>query len=397
MKILTVGASPYLLTKLGKMNRDILCYFKDQGHQVGGAVWHLDVSWFSPDKEGRFFFEQDGKTICDLFPFAYLVDQSSAQMYEIMKKFQPDVVISIGNYYEVAGIYPIKSMYPHLFSWIGIFTIDALPINENMKEIFEHVDYSFVTTRRAHEEIKKIVCNDSEYCPYGPDHEHFYPIIGLRDDNLRVMSASKNSQAANLGCFIKGVAESEEGISGYLHSNIYDIGDYDIHLLIDRFGAEGKIKLPERFVGMNDGYCLEEMNIEYNKSDVIVDVSVKSSTGLSVLEAMSTGCVPVCSAAGALEEILDEMPAEYKFVVPSYDFVGEKEEYFSVAFIEGLTKILNNLYYIKTAEPDKFAEMSKKCIEVAKKFSNKNLLKKVEEIIKEKVKSKSKITVENLV
>jgi hypothetical protein len=46
MKILTVSSSPYLLTKLGKINSDILVYLKDKGHEISSLVWHLDPSWF---------------------------------------------------------------------------------------------------------------------------------------------------------------------------------------------------------------------------------------------------------------------------------------------------------------------------------------------------------------
>ena len=398
MKILTIGASPYLLTKLGKMNNDVLCYLKNLGYEVGSAVWHLDTSWFSPDKEGTFFFEQDGEIVGNLHPFIHLSDRSSAQLYEIMKKFCPDVVVSIGDYYETLCVSPIKAMYPQLFSWIGVFTIDALPINETMREIFEQVDYSIVTTQSGYQAVREIVGDDSEYIPYGPDHDNFYPIDGHRDNSrLRTICTSKNSQSTNIACFIKGVAETKAGVDGYLHSNIYDIGDYDIHLLIDRFKAEDKIKLPGRFVGLNDGYSCQELNEEYNKSDVIVDVSVRSATGLSVLEGMSTGCVPVCTRAGALGEILKKMPEEYRFEIPSYEFVGEKEEYFFVANIEGLTKILNNLYDIKMLQPDMFAKMSQKSIEVASGFCRKKILQRLEEIIKEKVHSKSKISIETLI
>ena len=70
MKILTVSASPYLLTKLGKLNRSILRSFPDD--EVGSAVWHHDPTYFMPEVDEneipRFYYEEDDKKICELSP-----------------------------------------------------------------------------------------------------------------------------------------------------------------------------------------------------------------------------------------------------------------------------------------------------------------------------------------
>ena len=397
MRILTVGASPYLLTKLGKMNNDVLCVLKEQEHDIASAVWHLDPSWFTPDNNGIYYFEHDNKNICRLFPFMHLSEQSSTQLYEIMKSFQPDIVISIGDYHEMTCVAPVKSMYPQLFSWISVFTIDALPINENMREIFEHVDYALTTTKMGHKAVSDIVHGDCEYLPYGPDHSIFYPLSKeKKDKELTVISSEKNCQSTNIACFIKAISNTCSGVRSYLHTNLYDLGDYDIHLLIDRFKATEKVQLPNRFVGLNDGYMPNELNEKYNLADVVVDVSVRSATGLTVLEAMSTGCIPVCTKVGALSEIVEMMPKEFQYFVPSYEYIGEKEESFFVASVEGLTCIINELYEMKINRPDDFMEASNKSIEISSRFSKENFVKRVIGIIKERKGQKSKVSIETL-
>ncbi len=400
MRVLTVGESPYLLTKLGKMNSSLLIKLKEDGHEISSAVWNLDISWFISDEEGNYQYDVGSETICSLFPFINNTEQSSTQLYEIMKRFRPDVVISIGGYKDSICVAPIKSLHPNLFSWIGIFAIDALPINENKTDIFNNVDFAICTTRRGKDEICKIIGENSCcYLPFGPDKEIFFEDRKTTKDTLNVICCSKNSQSSNIPCFLQAVAEAskiEPKISGYLHTNLYDVGDYDLHLLIDRFKAENNIKLPNRFVGLNDGFSNEEMRDLYNQADIVVDVSVKSSTGLSVLEGMATGCIPVCTNTLSIGEILNLIKDNKINIIPSYNFIGEDEENFVVGSVEGLRDILLELYRVKNKDLSFFERKKKESIEIVKGFSKSFFVEKVVKMIKDETIKQSKVTIESL-
>jgi glycosyltransferase involved in cell wall biosynthesis len=398
MKILTVSACPYLLTRLGKINSDILSCFCEN-YDVFSAAWHVDTTWYMPSEEGKFFFEND-KPVCEIYPFINTPEQASSQLYEIMKKTQPDVVITIGDYHETLSIAPIKSMYPQLFTWIGIFTVDALPINENYRETLENVDYIFATIKEAASEISNIIGDDCEYLPYGAN-EMFQRQSSAPVDSFRAISVEKNSQQANIGCFLKGIKaanQRENKIKGYLHSNIYDVGEYDIHLLMNRLQLDGIVDLPSRFVGLNDGYTLEEMRNEYVQSDIVVDTSVRSATGLSLLEGMSTGCIPIVSDVGALADIVSCMPKRYQYILPCHEFLGDKEERFAIASWEGLADKVVELYEVKQKHPDEFNEIKQYAKDIStRRYSRKRFINRIEEVIKEIHSNKSKITVETIV
>jgi len=398
MRILTIGASPYLLTNLGKLHSDVIKYFKKAGHFVGSAVWHLDTTWFMGDEQNQFFYENnDNKS--ELFPFVNMVEQSATMIYEIMKKFQPDIVISMGDYEEHTCISPVRTLYPQLFKWIGIFALDALPVNQNEKEIIEGVDYAIATTKFGQKELARFIGEDSKYLPYGPNKKIFKDLQISKNENiLKIINCSKNSQSANLGCFLQACSMyKNEDISTYLHTNIYDVGDYDIHLLLDRWGIEEDILLPERYVGLNDGYEEAEMNDIYNDCDVVVDVSVKSSIGISILEGMTSGCIPVCTDVGAIGEVVHQLPEDCKFFVPSYEFLGKKEESYFIASHRGLSDKITELYNIKIDDIDRFNYIRKKCIEIASKYNNENFVLGLEKIVEEAAENNSKITIEDFV
>jgi len=383
MNILTVGASPYLLTKSSKINRDILLSLKEDGHNIASAVWHNDITWFMNNQDdGTSMFEDNRKKICSLYPFIDLKERSSPQMYEIMKKFQPDIVITIGDYDEIDFIYSIKALYPDLFKWVAVLTIDALPINDNHKQALEYIDIAIVTTKKAKEAFEKF-CDVTCYCvPYGPDHEKFFSNnLTIEQNKFKIVCCSKNSQTSNLSSVIRAVGDLDiENVECYLHTNLYDQGDYDLYLLVDRYG-KNKVKLPEKFVGLNDGLSEEELRNRFISSDVVIDASVRSGTGLTLLEAMACGCVPVATNVGAIGEIMDLLPGYMEAHINSNTYVGKNEEEYEIISTKDLTNILYNIYSIKRNNVDLFKDMKKQSIIVAEKFSNKIFLGKLKEII----------------
>jgi glycosyltransferase involved in cell wall biosynthesis len=390
MKILTVSASPYLLTKLGKMNGDILSYLKSQEYEVSSCVWHFDPSWFAAmGQDDVFKYEKNGEYICDLFPFVNHPEMAVVQVYEVIKKVKPDIVISIGDYQDTSFIFAIKSLYPKSFKWMNILTIDALPINENQYESFPFMDCIVSTTQEGRDAVCSIN-NNCHYISYGPDHDSFFYKGKEREEGcLRVICCGKNSEASNIAIVMKATHDvnslyfekPSNKITTYFHTNYGDKGEYDLSILRKRFDTKNIIKFPEKFVGLNDGISEIELNEEYNKADAIIDISVRSATGLTVLEAMSTGCIPIVTGVGALKEIIKGK--KIGFVVSSNLYIGGNEEYFEIASVEYLTEILYKLYNMKKQNIEEIKGMREKCIEESKRYCNKKFVREIEGLLKD--------------
>ena len=397
MNILTVSTSPYLLVRNGRMNSDIIKYFKGQGHKVTSAVWHHDEGFFLPDEGGLSFFEdEDGNQICELYPFMPQSQQAESLLYEMMKKIEPDVVISIGDYKEVSFIYSIKAMYPTLFKWIPILTVDCLPINEEFKDRIEYADYVISTSEFGWNNLNELCNIQGEFLPYGPDHSKFYP-IGKNGDKCTIFCSGKNSQASNLGALIKGmgiVSKSGSDVRCKLHTNLYDIGDYELPLLIGRYGATN-VELPEHFVSIKDSISDEELLEEYSQGDFIVDVSLKSATALSLLEGMAAGLIPMGPKAGRVGEIISLMPEEFQLFLPHETFIGGKEEEYSVISIEGFANKVNEVLNGIFKDTKKMKKASEAAIEVASRFSNSVFARGVGNIVETSFSSEAAISLES--
>jgi len=384
MKIFTLSASPYLFTKLGKMNSDLLLHLKSQGYEVGSIVWHLNTSWYLPDEtDNKYKYEVDNNIVCDLFPFIPHPEQSTPVIYDIIKQEKPDVIISIGDYHQFSHLCAIKGLEPQSFKWIGVFTVDALPINEGEIEIFNYVDVAIATTKSAKEAIQKIK-GSCEYIPYGSHLDKLNSDVKVNDSKLKLVTCAKNAQASNIAGLLKAIMiankENNGQIECYLNTNYSDAGEYDLDLLIKRYGIKDYIKLPDCYTSLNDGMPFEDLVNIYKDSDVVVDISVRSATGLSVLEGMACGCIPVCSPVGALEEIIDKLPKDYQFFPRTNTYIGSYEEEYKIVSIKDLAKIFSMLLKIKK-DKIKFCEIKSKCVEVSKRFSHKDFVETVDKII----------------
>lgn len=401
MRVLTVSASPCLTTKLSRMNSDVIRFFKDRGHTVGSAVWDHDTTWFTPDAQGRFFYETaEHGVICELYPFLQMRENSSPDVYEIMKKFQPDLVISIGDYQETDFVFAIKSMYPQLFKWVSVLTLDAMPLNDNRREAFDFMDLRVATTKEGAEAVSSQFGRACLYLPYGADVSVFRP-LGRRSASgpFVVMNAGKNSQASGTAAFIRAVSDAHKrypDIVGYLHTNLHDAGDYDLHLLLDRYGANGVVRLPTEFSGLNDGIPSSLLNEKYNEADVYVDASVRSATALTCLEAMATGCVPLVTRVGSLGEVVSSLKQPSLSFIESVSYVGELEEEYQIASPADLTEKILRLYELRQKENHLFHSISMESIGASAGFSRDRFLSELYQQASVLSKQGLKIAVESM-
>lgn len=402
MKILTVGASPYLLVRNGRMNADVIRQLIEDGHEVTSAVWHHDEGFFLPDEGGLHHYEDEttGEKICQLYPFFPQSAQCDSVLYEIMKRVQPQLVISIGDYKDVDFIYSIKAMYPNIFKWIAVLPIDCLWINEHRKERLEYADYVVSTSQFGWVNVSNLCNIVGEFAPYGPDLDKF-PFIE-RDPNSSpiFMISSQNSQNSNLGTFIKAMASAKdmlslsgEEVAGKIHTNLYDSGDYDLDLLLSRYGASN-VKLPSYYCSIRDGLPGELYAKEYASADFFVDTSLKSATALTMLEAMASGCVPIGMNSGRVGEIISLMPEEYQMFVPFETFIGSNEEEYAVMSVNGLVNAILEAKKEFASNPEKYRAASLAARRIAEQFSHQNFKRQIATVTRNTVSADSSIAVE---
>lgn len=183
------------------------------------------------------------------------------------------LLLLFGDYKDTNFIFSIKAMYPNIFKWISIYTIDSI-INENLTSPFDYIDYAFVTSEFGYSNLSRISNVPCSFLPYGPNIDVFYQENDRQYDkeNIRFLCSARNVQSSNLGAFIK----ASKDFDSHLHTNYYDVGDYNIDVLKERYNKN--LKITEKYTSVKEGLTDEEMRRMYNDHDFIVDTSVKSAT-----------------------------------------------------------------------------------------------------------------------
>jgi len=389
MKILTIGASPYLFVRNGRMHADIIESLIADGHEVSSAVWHHDESYFMPSEEGIHSYEKYGKAICQLYPFTPKTEEASPFVYELMKVVHPEIVITVGDYKDTNFIFAIKAMYPTLFKWVAIYTFDCPGITQSAKEAFEYTDYCISTSPFGLKELMSFANVEGEYFPYGPDHSKFFATkpISERDS---VLCSSRNAQSSNIPAFVNAIAKQD--VKAVIHTNMYDVGDYNLEAVKARYGAN-KVVLPEYYCSIKEGLTENGMTDLYNNSKIIVDCSIKSATGLSLLEGMACGCIPVGPAYGMIGEIISHMPEEFKCAIPYNIFVGQNEEEFAIISPTNLYSVLS---FILRYDPQTMIRASNAAIDVSKKFSNTAFIDNLKRVLERVRSAKQTLVLDSL-
>lgn len=387
MKILTISASPYLLTNLGRLNSEILKYLSSSGHDVSSAVWHHDLNFFMPKEDGTSTYDD----ICQLFPFENGIETSPIHIYETIKTENPDVVITIGDYHEISTLKLVKDLLPNTFKWVAIIAGSASPINESYLTLLDGIDLLFLTNSNNKAQWSEIAKDDVNVRRIGLSEKRAGHVGDMRD-KFSVLGVGKNSHISNLSAFISGAGKFSKSCEKLnisntnirLHTNFHDPGDYNIDALMKRYG---EVEIAEEYVSINQGLSDDKMKEMYENTTVIVDTSMRSATAMSVLEAMSYGCIPLISPVGAFADILDELKNEglnqINFSLKGVQFVSEREEELFIVNPDSITKELCNIYYIWNYEKELFKKIRGKISEIAKRIYIENFVIELDSKIKD--------------
>jgi hypothetical protein len=387
MKILTIGPSPTLLTQCGKINQCLLKSLTSAGHEVASLVWHHDIEYFLPTETNRHNFTFDTQKV-PLFPFLGAKGQLASFAFETMKEFQPQAVITIGDYHEVEFVQSIKALYGGIFKWLAIITYGGNSMLPESGLNLSYADALAVTTKTGTAAAQSIT-GFGEYVPFGVDlHE-----VKKKTGEFKILNMGKNSQMSNVPALIEAAALAN--IKTTLHTNLHDVGgDYDMEYLTRRTYRARLFSLPKRFVSIKDGYTDAEITEQYESHHVIVDCSLQSQTALTMLEGMSHGCIPIGMMSGAMGEVLAEMPEWCRFVVPHVEMTLQRGEKACVINPKDLARTLMNIS-VTACDSDWFGNASLEAAKVTKNFTKETFASRIKEMLETILTCKHSIVVDS--
>lgn len=378
MKIITLGESPYLLTKDGKIHGELLRSLKKDGYYPEGIVANHDVQYFLPDEVGEHFYEHGDGNRTRLYPFSGLGASLPQIVTQTLQRSQANAIITIGDYGDTSFIAYIKAHNPKFFKWIMLLTSGSTLVNERHRERILQADYIITTTAVLCDAVKALGAINVEHIPFGPCPQTFFP-TNERKQEFKALCVCKCLQNSNLGTFIKGIALSDT--KGTLHTNRDDRSDYDLPLLVERHKVTEQLELTKGFNSIRDGLSEKELNSLYNTHHAIVDCSLQSGTALTLLEGMSTGCVPIGVEFGAVGEVLSKMPDWCRFSVGYETFIGPGQEEHAIAKTKELAEALSKIKHMSAVAPEDFARASSKAREVAGFFVKDRFLDRLNDIL----------------
>jgi hypothetical protein len=119
MKIFILTDSPYLRTGLGRINKNIIRGLS-KNHEIILGCWGWDLNAYPLNDKHQWIYEDKkiGKEFV-AFPIRKNPKEQIKTVYEILSRINCDVILTIGDYWNVAGFEQLKSQLVHSFKWIS--------------------------------------------------------------------------------------------------------------------------------------------------------------------------------------------------------------------------------------------------------------------------------------
>ncbi len=342
MKVLVLGLSPYLLTSRSKVAGLIMRYlYIKEEYEVAGAVWGHDTTYFIPDENGASYYEfpikDHGNHRIPLSLFSR-GEKEAIDVYEIVNAVQPDVVITVGDYGDFLYMKAVKAFYGQSIKWLFVLLNYSCPIHENNVELLQSADGVLCSSHFGKEAIKDLYKKELIEVSYLGSSLSRSEVD--KSERFRVMVSGKSHQVDNIPTAMEAVANARmynPDIELYVHSTLYDRGDYDLELLKSRFDPNDEfITFPDKCVSLYEGLSDDDLSTEMSKSDLFVSVPLVSATSMSVFDAMSCGCIPLMSDCGSNRDVANLLAshfAEYQpedFLIPSVHLMSNGSTYLHV-------------------------------------------------------------------
>lgn len=192
-------------TGLGRVGRELATGLRNRGYDIGYLGWHHDTDATLKTPDGIKFWYTNNKL------------HGQDALDQVVNKFQPDVVLTIGDFWHLWYINdPNVCRTRRFFQWCGYIAVDGEPLNGGLPPgiipIIEDVDLPVAYTDYAKNAVLKS-CKDSETRQrietiyHGVDTDMFKPNPAKRmelrkkyglEDKFMFLTVSRNQSRKNI-------------------------------------------------------------------------------------------------------------------------------------------------------------------------------------------------------
>lgn len=330
MKILTITDSPNLYSGLARVHRHVIDAFIEKGHQVLPCVWFGyddDVMQKITDKKIKpppLYYKTANDVEVQMITIPKKKNFEDVKMlYDIVKIAKPDVVFTIGDYWDFYYMQTLKIKTDYAFKWIAYLTIELDEIDERMASIFRYVDTLATPTTYGRAALEAATHKPVAVIPYGVDpkfkkfsDDERRSLREERDcsDKIRFITVAQNTWRKNLPALIQAVKlichrDPQKRMQFYIHTNIDGLDNqeaslYDLRTIITKLGVEDWFIFPEDGASLFKAPSDDFLVNEYNASDYFVTPSTCEGYGLPLLEAMACGLPVIANGASVMPELI---------------------------------------------------------------------------------------------
>jgi glycosyltransferase involved in cell wall biosynthesis len=326
--------------------------------------------------------------------------EENKMLYSIMMAAKPDLVITIGDYWDFQYMQEMKIRMDFTFKWLPYITIETDEIEEKFLSTLQYADAIAVPTNYGRIALEEIKQKPIHVVPYGVDKK-FHKVspekrAELREerecsDKIRFITVARNTSRKNLPALLQAVKlichrDPHRKMQFYVHTNLDSIDDqerpfFDLRSLAAKFDVEDWFVFPEEttsvFDSPNDDYLVDE----YNSSDFFVTPSICEGFGIPLYEAMACGLPVIANNASCFPEHLGQTnsnhgPVERGFLVGNRVEVVAPAKLVKVIRPDALGQAIWELCQLKDTE-----KMRQNCMEFIKGKSWDQTKKLLREII----------------
>lgn len=388
MKVLTISDSPNIFSGLARVHRHVIDALVENGHSVLPCSWYgydhdtLQLIQMKKLKPPAIYYKSGEAEIQMLALYKRKRDSDLAALYEIVKMAQPDMIVTVGDYWDFYYMQALKIKCDYAFKWVPYLTIETDEIDDNLKSMFRYADAIIVPTKYGKDVLASETDKPIHVVGYGVDSafyrkgdEERAALREARDctDKIRFITVAQNTSRKSLPILMQAVRiichrDPERKMQFYVHSNINGVDPqekslFDLPSIAKKLGVEDWFVFPEDCTSIFGAPSDSVICDEYNASDFFITPSICEGFGLPLVESMACGLPIVANAYSCIPEHLGVVCGSGPF--------GRSERGWAVA---NRMEIIPPDHIIKIVKPDALGQAIWEMVQMTKDPQGREIL-----------------------